>query len=1125
MEEPIQVAVRIFPCCPNELCRVEIVPNNIERTVKQSNSFVSNGHQPSIDRESCGLVQVIRSQLGEDNNGNAVDNDKKTFKFRHALPFGCSQEYVYRTTVQPMIRNFLEGYDVSIVTYGQSCTGKTYCMYGPIFDGAYNDLEQGIVPRAIFDIFTQLAKRPNGCRFSVNVAWIDICGNEIRDNLGQGIVPRIIQCHNLTDVFQCLRIGFANRNPESNHSIFTITIEQKWVTPDGLIQHRLSTASFCDLAGTQRTAAINQFNETINVPKDIGLQMLERIVDVLSNSNALDNDRNSLLNLYDETTLTKLLMDSFGGRAQTLMICLVSPLEQDTFETMENLHVAYKAQFVRNAVVLNTFSDNNEPIANFIDPVMTKASQYNPTCNMNKLNVENVPNTVSMDFANAQWTKLISNAESLFNKLLLNNKSLNDDDRECIEEWMFMKQECESFGSFGLMNPRLLKPIQETDENSDNESNCEGGEQDKTDVSGQNVIFSDNDTDDEENFEQVEAKVSDLMTNFSHKVNEVIEENYQDYIETYPCAVLNSHGDKELECENTDKAIVKAVPTDVTINHRRRSIQTGDTNGLNPSNIARLQRISEECMKNNQQLNLQNTICREANAFLENSDEMHPLRMANRYKAEDDIVIAIRRVQNDIEAKKKEIAESKQNIKLIDELVESTGEQVKAKRDLDRRVSALQQDRKRCKKMITNSRDEDEIEKLQTDLKEIEQELKEKYQFKEISRDSETTLKGYQQNVSERQKQLSALKKSLKTDQKLLKDLEGKLKIERTKKAKEEKKSTACVNADTRITQLDYVLKEKNEYLRKNIEESETVESIRHEIRNLRDQRDRLTDAQCILNQKLKRDHLTDCEARQIIEYEVAKEVIDHAMEMKNQLICGRDISMKRNFMENPDLMGQLSKLNEKEMRILLYKCFQKIVDLRDSSCQLEKQVLSHEHEQHEWEFRERALYDKFKLSRWQAERYLLNMQKQYQSSLTQLMRKAGEECGPSNMSNDSLMLPSPLHLVHWKNRHHQTISNEIGFGIQDYRGASQQQHSYRFTNAALAATSKRDNAEPMELLQKQKPKMNILKLFSSSSGLKRNLQQQQQHLMLMNHAQQNARIEKKVTVVKNKIIILQNKS
>lgn len=318
-------------------------------------------------------------------------------------------------------------------------------------------------------------------------------------------------------------------------------------------------------------------------------------------------------------------------------------------------------------------------------------------------------------------------------------------------------------------------------------------------------------------------------------------------------------------------------------------------------------------------------------------------------------------------------------------------------------------------------------------------------------------------------------------------------------------------------------------YLHQTNKESEYEESIRHEIRNLRSQRERLTDAQCVLNLKLKCDKLTEREARQILEYDVTKEVIDHAIEFKNQLICGREVSNKRGI-GNPDLMSQLTKLNEREMRILLYKCFQKIVDLRDSSRQLEIQLLQLEKECNDWKLRERSLSQKFQQFRLEKEGYTLHLQKQYQTLLTKIMQKSCENgVTLSNLPNEAPMLLSPAHIIQSKHRHQHSVSNEIGFNIHGFNRARQQQrHSYRIENSAFVAPTEHHTTEQYDSFQKQKQKNCLLKLFkhSSSNALKRGIQHPP--LMLTNHSQQinnNADSKVKVDNKHKKIFIQQNKS
>lgn len=799
-------------------------------------------------------------------------------------------------------------------------------------------------------------------------------------------------------------------------------------------------------------------------------------------------------------------------------------------------------------------------IANYIDPmvmanphipILPKELHHLPAnvgIQMEKMNVENIQNSIDANFAMTQWLKLAANAEGLFNQLLVSNKLLNEHDRICIEDWMCMKQECEEcLCSAGLIsNPRILGPIQETDESDESSASDE----DDGNLEMGNSTFDDSesepDDDDTEQNVYLEERISELMITFTCKMNEIIDGSYDEFIKAQPTAVISSYEQKleqlsSAKTERLNSAAASGDPIGVVDKCRRRkSIQPDDSGptGLSSVEIDHLRRVADESARNNQTQCSNNSVWREATKFLENSNHMHPLRMANGNKVIETLCNDIRRIQNDIDSKERDIEVLKHNItekqRMIDDLINPSGQRVTAKRHINRLESNLMSGKERCKKLMANSMEKKKIEELQMDLFQIEKELNKACEMKEISRDSDKRIKRYQKHVQDHRKELNALREALKKDRKLLEALESKLKHERSKNAKEEKKSTTLANVDTRITQLDCVLKEKGEFLQKNSEENETVESIRHEIRNLRSQRERLNDAQCALNQKSKKEKgLTEREARQILEYDVAKEVIDHAMEFKNQLICGRDGSNKNTFfVGNSDLMNQLSRLNEKEMRILLYKCFQKIVDLRESSRQLEIQLLQLERERYEWGQRERALFQQFQQFRLEKERHTLHLQRQYEATLTKLLQKAGEDCETSSsMSSDSSILLSPFRLIQSKQRrHHHAISNEIEFGIHDYGNVNQQQrHAYRIANAAVATTSKQQTAEPIDSYQKQKHKQGLLKTIlrkhGSSSVLKRDLQQQ---LELTNHVQMSANHvhtpEGRVTVFNKKIIIQQTK-
>lgn len=494
-ERTVRVGVRIWPCYPENGAEKPFYVQTEQKndngghgmSVMPLNGFVTN------DIENTGLVHIV-SPNPDGSTATDENAERTTFAIQHALPYGCTQQDVYADAVQPLVKKFLQGFDASFITYGQSGTGKSHTMFGPGLDIIYGESDQGIAQRAIRDIFADLVKR-RACQYSINCTCIEVHENDVYDMIGGGVRP----CHTIIDAFQCIQKGLANRKHKHSHMLFTMTLEQQWVTPNGIIQHILSTASFCDLCATERMSAIDECTQMpTTVPSDCGLQALERIVSTLTEPTIHPNEMNnpSVSVQYESTMLTKLLRDSFGGRAYLLLMICVSPLDQDLVETVHNLQFAHKVQYVRNIVSMNTFSDNNMPITDLIDPMvfaaataaqlpsnqlmpmsipvplpmplpLPQALHYNPLVSMERMNATNTQNAFSMKFVTTQLMQLMAKADGIFSKQL--TSGMIDPERECIEEWMYLKQECEACLSSADLtsNQRLLGPIQETTEQDD----------------------------------------------------------------------------------------------------------------------------------------------------------------------------------------------------------------------------------------------------------------------------------------------------------------------------------------------------------------------------------------------------------------------------------------------------------------------------------------------------------------------------------------------------------------------------------------------------------------------------------------------------------------------------------
>lgn len=957
MEIPIQVACRIGPTgCSNE-------PNFIQSIPATSILLPSDDVRHESDPIATG-----------------IDGSHTYPGLPIHLPKDCTQDYVYHQTVYPMLAIFLEGFDVSFVTYGQQGTGKTYTMLGPGFDCVFSERDHGIMQRCVRDIFVKMGQQRERS-YVINVGWVEIVVDEIHDLLDVGTV----QCLSIGDVFHWLKIGLHNRTADNHygHSLFTLTLEQQWINAEGLIQHRLSTASFCDLCATERLI-MNSIEQHISVPKDLGLQALERIVHALTDPNCLMVD-------YNQTTLTTLLKDSFGGRAQTLFILCVSPFEDHFTETQHNLQFAFKVQCIRNFVVLNTFSDNN-----------TVAHVPNETAEQ--------PDTFGLQFAASQWLKLVSNAEGLFTKLIT-SKSLNEQDRERVEEWMFLKQECEeclSSGEINMANQRHLGPIQEEadeqEETSDQETSC--------------LANTDPDSDSESQHPDLNEKIASLMEDFQDKTDLLVRENYDEFVRSHPKAMLDSNDsfrkiqepirgndDSRSPSPNYERR-QSPVRCD-----RRKSYQP-DGLSVSSMQLAMLNRVASGVASRNDNCS-DKFLSKAANVFVDPIAKRNPLEVIQK---------KISKINAEMEAHQRLIKELKNTIalkkKLITDLHKTSEASATAKQRLDKQKLKRQAEKDKCEKNLLKAKivggDKTNIDRLEVKKTELEQKLKNLNKTIGLTDESGHNIKQHKKSLKMSQKQLEELDDTMKRNKKLKDSLENELRNEKSKIHKDRdvgavenntvaSKTLKDVNA--RISHMEIVLKEKSIHLQQ-FDDSKDGEALRQEIRHLRRIRDQVLKDKRSLVQKLKKEKtLSQFEERKLLEYEESVEAIDHIVEYKNELICGRKSADADDILQMEKgqqmLVDKWNNLPAEEMRTLLYKYFQKAIDLRDSTGKLEQQLMSLERERDAWECRERALNNAIRQARLEGESHAVLLQQQQEAKMALMLRHLADETSTSSSMTD----------------------------------------------------------------------------------------------------------------------------
>ncbi|KAI9311063.1 P-loop containing nucleoside triphosphate hydrolase protein, partial [Dichotomocladium elegans] len=349
----------------------------------------------------------------------------KLFTFDHVFGTDSRQSEVFEALGPKLISKFTEGeeddkhspplgafaspnlffFDVCVCVCGQTSSGKTYTMGTAQHQaGRYNMEEEGIVPRAMALLFDTLAAaggsaltssdRPitpapslSNRKYSVRVSFVEIYNEELIDLLNPAPLnerPPVSIREDAKGHIYWAGQGTRNRatgatdmNEKSSrsHAIFSVSLRQeKWVSRgnkasrDGEWMVTTSKFHFVDLAGSERlkrTAAEGERRkEGINI--NAGLLALGNVISALG-----DPSKRSTHIPYRDSKLTRLLQDSLGGSATTLMIACASPAEYNLSETLNTLQYANRARNIKNRVEKNEVeewmtSDNIELLRSMI---------------------------------------------------------------------------------------------------------------------------------------------------------------------------------------------------------------------------------------------------------------------------------------------------------------------------------------------------------------------------------------------------------------------------------------------------------------------------------------------------------------------------------------------------------------------------------------------------------------------------------------------------------------------------------------------------------------------------------------------------------------------------------------
>ncbi|XP_028933124.1 kinesin-like protein KIF9 isoform X2 [Ornithorhynchus anatinus] len=313
--------------------------------------------------------KTLEIHVEKDSRRGVVNNQQTDWSFEmDGILHDASQDSVYGAVAEEAVAQAIEGYNGTIMCYGQTGAGKTYTMTG--VTERYQD--RGILPRALRQVFKTAEGHPS-LSVGVRVSYLEIYNETLLDLLAgppaetrltvtespRGVFVKGLSVHparHEEDAFDLLFQGEANRivsshtlnrNSSRSHCIFTIYLEAHSRDPSEE-RYVVSKINLVDLAGSERLGKTGSDGQ---VPKEAtyinkSLTFLEQAVTALA-------DRRREHVPFRRCKLTHALKDSLGGNCNTVLVANVYGEAAQLEETLSSLRFASRMRAVATQPAAN----------------------------------------------------------------------------------------------------------------------------------------------------------------------------------------------------------------------------------------------------------------------------------------------------------------------------------------------------------------------------------------------------------------------------------------------------------------------------------------------------------------------------------------------------------------------------------------------------------------------------------------------------------------------------------------------------------------------------------------------------------------------------------------------------
>lgn len=299
--------------------------------------------------------------------------------------------------VSHLLSSALDGYNVCIMAYGCTGSGKTFTLIGDDTDGEDGGTDPysrlGLLPRSIMRLFELLqTEASDRCTFTVSCAMIELYLDNILDLLSddnyegahqQGSVAEIVSAgqklqvrqsakgetfiqnlafrnvHSAEELMGYLGTGLEKRHIAStklndyssrSHTLFLIELLCTTVTPEGTMKRTKSVITFADLAGSENVGKSQSSGIRFKEAQHINSSLCA-LGDVIC---SLSKKRTGQTHIpYRNNKLTMILQPSLGNNCKTLLFANISPLPSMLYETISTLNFASRVKTVKNVAIKN----------------------------------------------------------------------------------------------------------------------------------------------------------------------------------------------------------------------------------------------------------------------------------------------------------------------------------------------------------------------------------------------------------------------------------------------------------------------------------------------------------------------------------------------------------------------------------------------------------------------------------------------------------------------------------------------------------------------------------------------------------------------------------------------------